>query len=117
VTETLQDAAHPDEGRLVAHVTLGGVLAAAALMLAGVARLPFVPAAPDRIHPTVGALAEAFLRADPVAWCEAGCLLLIATPIVRTALLAASFLARGNPRFAAVALVVLATLVMAIAVS
>lgn len=105
------------EGRASAVFTAGGVTAAAALMAAGLARVPFVDRVPETAPRHAGELWDAFFRADPLAWTTTGCIVLMATPVARMLWIGAAFLRRRRPKFAAAALAVLVVVLSGVAVS
>jgi len=95
------------------HLTLVlGLLASAALLLGGLAR-SLVESAPqpDLLHAGARALLRGALRGDGVALEELGLWVLVATPVLRVAVLLVGWAVAGERRFAAVAAAVLALLV------
>jgi uncharacterized membrane protein len=97
--------------RWVHRVLLAGVLVAGVLMAVGltVALIREQPRPVGRPEP-IGELPGRAVNGDGVAMIELGLVVLILTPAVRLAVLAAGWLAAGDRRFAAVALTVLALL-------
>lgn len=98
--------------RAVHWALLGGLTASTALLLSGlvgaVARGGPRPDGPPR---PFGEIARGAARGDPIALMALGLPLLIATPVLRVAVLAVGWALERNWRFAAVACAVLALLV------
>jgi uncharacterized membrane protein len=97
--------------RAVHFTLLVGLLASAALLLAGLGRIVVAPESPpDLLHPAASALLRAGLRGDGVALAELGLWVLVATPVLRVAVLLVGWAVAGEGRFAVVAAAVLALL-------
>ena len=98
---------------LLCGAALSGLLLAWGLFLNGHSvRLTEAPAEPGPVHLT--ALLHGVANGDAVSLMDLGLLLLITTPILRVAVLGLGWLIHGDGRFAAVALVVLAMLVLSL---
>lgn len=122
-----QEAATGLVERRIAAVLRGGVLISLALMVAGVALLaltghtgygqPADPRAPvaAEVAPawphTVGGIVAGALAGRPYGLLLAGLLVVIATPVLRVAISAVTFIGQGDRAYALIALAVLAVLV------
>jgi uncharacterized membrane protein len=93
---------------LLAGVAVSGVLLAAGLVVALVSGQP----RPEGPAPPVAAVLRSAARGDGVGLLDAGLLLLIATPVLRVAVLAVGWGVEGSWRFAAVAVLVLGLLAL-----
>jgi hypothetical protein len=96
---------------LVAGLALGGLLMAGGLVLALAEGRP----RPEGPPPRIGAVLRAAAGGDGVALMDLGLLVLMATPVVRVAVLAVGWGWEREWRFVAVALAVLALLGLSIA--
>jgi uncharacterized membrane protein len=98
--------------RAVHRTLLLGLLASAVLLLGGLARtLVAAEPHPDLLHLAASALLRAALHGDGVALAELGLWVLVATPVLRVAVLLVGWTVSGEGRFAAAAAAVLALLV------
>lgn len=104
-------------GRRIHHVLLVGVIVSAVLLAAGLALtlLTGTPVGADA-PPPFGVLLAGVLHGDSRSLLVAGLLVLMATPLVRVAVLAASWAAMGDRRFAAVATAVLVLLALSLTI-
>ena len=98
------------------HALRAGVVASAVLLVAGLASIWLRgEALPDGLPPHFGAVVRGALRLDGPSLLALGLLVLMSTPVVRVAVLAAGWLLEGDRRFAAVAAAVLAILLASMA--
>lgn len=96
---------------LLAGLALSGLLVASGLGLALARGQPRPVGAP----PALGVVFREASGGDGTAWMELGLLMLMATPVLRVAVLALGWGLAGERRFAAVALAVLGLLALSLA--
>ena len=98
------------------HVLRVGVVASGVLLVAGLSAVWTAgEAIPNSLPPNLGAAARGAFRFDGPSLIALGLLVLMSTPVVRVAVLAAGWLLEGDRRFAAVAATVLAILLASVA--
>jgi uncharacterized membrane protein len=97
---------------LLAGVTASGLLLFAGLLLLFAGHQP----RPEGLPPAFRALLQGAFRGDGLSIIHLALLLLMATPLVRVAVLAVGWAAQGDRRFAAVALIVLGLLAVSLAI-
>jgi hypothetical protein len=96
--------------RVVHWTLLGGVIASAALLVAGLVLARGTPVAPGEPVSRLGRLAARALAGDGVAVLDVGLLVLMLTPVCRVAVLAVGWLLARQWAMALVALTVAAML-------
>lgn len=114
----MPDAKQPAKLKLAVHWTLlAGVLASGSLMLLGlaIALLTDQPR-PEGPPAELRDILRSALSGNGIAIINVALLLMMLTPLLRVAVLAAGWAASGNRRFAAVALLVLALLAISVAI-
>jgi uncharacterized membrane protein len=112
----------PDAKKRLAHVVhltlLAGVAVSGVMLLAGLI-LVFVQhqPRPEGLPPPFGTLVRTSLAGDGLSILHLALLLLMATPVLRVAVLALGWMLDGDRRFALVALLVLGLLAVSIGLS
>ena len=98
------------------HVLRVGVVASGILLAMGLAVVwAHAEAVPSGLPPSLGAVVRGAIQVDGPSLIALGLLVLMSTPVVRVAVLAAGWLLEGDRRFAGVAAAVLAILLASVA--